>query len=118
VITSFGERLRICGTAEFAGFDKRLRPERINNLFHVFESVLPEMAVRVERDHVDAWAGLRPMSDDGRPFIGAGSIKGLFINTGHGALGWTMAMGSANVVADLICGTMPDTDHNPFDPLR
>lgn len=118
VITSFGERLRICGTAEFAGFDKRLRPERVNNLFDVFESVLPEMAVRVERNHFNAWAGLRPMSDDGRPFIGAGSIGGLFINTGHGALGWTMAMGSANVLADLICGTMPDTDHSPFDPLR
>jgi len=118
VITSFGERLRICGTAEFAGFDKRLTPKRVNNLFHVFESVLPELAARVERRQVAAWAGLRPMSNDGRPFIGPASIKGLFINTGHGALGWTMAMGSANVLADLICGTTPDVDHIPFDPQR
>lgn len=118
VIAAFGSRLRVCGTAEFAGFDQRLTPQRVNKLFHVLESVLPELAARVERRQVDAWAGLRPMSNDGRPFIGAGSIQGLFINSGHGALGWTMAMGSANVLADLICGRTPETDHSPFDPLR
>lgn len=118
VVTAFGSRLRICGTAEFAGFDKGLTPERVDNIFHVFESVLPQLAAQADRGSVKAWAGLRPMSNDGRPFIGAGSVDGLFINTGHGALGWTMAMGSANVVADLICGVAPATEYRAFDPLR
>jgi D-amino-acid dehydrogenase len=118
VITAFGSRLRVCGTAEFTGFDKRLTRERVDNLFRVLESVFPELAARVDGEKIEAWAGLRPMSNDGRPFIGAGAVEGLYINTGHGALGWTMAMGSANVLADLICGKTPETDHLPFDVLR
>ena len=118
VVAAFGKRLRVVGTAEFAGFDKSLTPACIDNLFDILANVLPELASEVDREQAEAWAGLRPMSNDGRPFIGPGAIEGLYINTGHGALGWTTAMGSAHVLADLMCGRTPATDHQPFAALR
>ncbi len=95
VISRLGNRIRVVGTAEFAGFDTSIGQARIDYLFGVLESLLPDLASWADRASAEAWAGLRPMSNDGRPFIGAGNIEGLFINAGHGALGWTMAMGSA-----------------------
>jgi D-amino-acid dehydrogenase len=118
VITTFGKRLRVVGTAEFTGFDKSLTKERIDNLFHVLDTVLPEQSAALDRSQASAWAGLRPMSNDGKPFIGVSAVGGLFVNTGHGALGWTMAMGSANLLADQMCGTVPEIDGKPFDARR
>jgi len=114
VINSFGDRLRIAGTAEFAGFDKTVTPARIDNLLRALDSVLPDLAAKVDRDAVKPWVGLRPMSSDGRAFIGPTATDGLFVNTGHGALGWTMAMGSAHVLADQIIGRQPEVDAQPF----
>jgi D-amino-acid dehydrogenase len=118
VVTRFGNRIRVVGTADFAGFDTSIGQSRIDHLFGVLDSLLPELASRVDRDAATPWAGLRPMSSDGRPFIGAGNIEGLFINAGHGALGWTMAMGSAHLLADQITGRPVEIDCNPFLATR
>ena len=113
-ISRFGRRIRIVGTADFAGFDKSISQSRVDQLFAVLESSLPALAAKVDRGAGQVWAGLRPMSNDGRPFIGAGNIEGLFINVGHGALGWTMAMGSAHLLADQILDRATEIDVNPF----
>jgi D-amino-acid dehydrogenase len=118
VFTVLGGRLRVAGTAEFAGYDKSLPRSRIKTLFAALETVLPEIAARVRRDEPAEWAGLRPMSNDGRPFVGPTRIPGLFLNTGHGALGWTMAMGSGHLVADHVLGNEPGVDGRPFLPSR
>jgi len=118
VVSRFGDRVRVVGTAEFAGFDKSTPRYRMDHLFGVLESLLPRLVAKVDREAGTPWAGLRPMSSDGRPFIGAGSVDGLFINTGHGALGWTMAAGSAQLLADQIMGTPTDIDYRPFLPGR
>jgi D-amino-acid dehydrogenase len=118
VVSRFGDRIRVVGTAEFAGFDTSIGKSRIDHLFDVLESLLPELASRVDRDAVTPWAGLRPMSSDGRPFIGRGNIEGLYINAGHGALGWTMAMGSAHLLADQILKRPPEIDGSPFLATR
>lgn len=118
VVTRFENRIRVVGTADFAGFDTSIGQSRIDHLFGVLDSLLPELASRVDRDTAKPWAGPRPMSSDGRPFIGAGNIEGLFINAGHGALGWTMAMGSAHLLADQMTGRPVEIDCNPFLATR
>lgn len=118
VVSRFGKRIRVVGTADFAGFDLSIGRTRIDYLFHVLESLLPDLASRVDRESAKPWAGLRPMSNDGRPFIGPAKIEGLYINAGHGALGWTMAMGSAHLLADQICGRPAQIDCNPFLATR
>jgi D-amino-acid dehydrogenase len=114
VISRFGKRIRVVGTADFAGLDKSIGKSRIDHLFGVLESLLPDLASRVDRDAAEPWAGLRPMSSDGRPFIGPANVEGLYVNAGHGALGWTMAMGSAHLLADQILERSTEIDGSPF----
>jgi len=105
-------RLRVAGTAEFAGFDDQIRPDRIRNLRNLLARVYPEVVV--EEDRLEAWAGLRPMTPDGRPILGGSRVRNLFFNTGHGALGWTLACGSGKVVAELVTGNRPSYGIEPF----
>ena len=100
-IVRLGDRIRVAGTAEFAGRDRTLNPKRIENLRSFFHSLFPGYP---DRSAGEAWTGLRPMTPDGIPYLGPTPIGGLFLNTGHGHLGWTMACGSASIVTDLICG--------------
>jgi D-amino-acid dehydrogenase len=116
VVGSLGSRLRVVGTAEFAGFDPSIPAHRIDGLFRVLHKVLPDVAVSIERDAAACWAGFRPMSADGRPIIGPTPVEGLYLNAGHGALGWTMAVGSGLVLADLMAGRRPAVDPSPFLP--
>ena len=118
VITPLGDRLRLVGTAEFAGFDLSIDNARIMQLYEMFEFMYPEIASQVDRESALPWAGLRPMSCDGKPFIGASKIKGLYINSGQGPLGWTLAMGSANILADIMLGSPTEIDAKPFSMLR
>jgi len=118
VISPFGDRMRVVGSAEFAGFDESIPGAQIDRLFGALESLLPHLAPALDRDKALPWAGLRPMSSDGRPIIGATGIDGLYVNGGHGALGWTMAMGSAHLLADQLLGVSPPLDHQPFLPGR
>jgi D-amino-acid dehydrogenase len=118
VLTPLGQRLRIAGTAEFTGEDLRMRPERIAPLAAALRELYPRLAREVDLDTGIAWAGLRPVSADGLPFIGPTRIGGLYVNAGHGALGLTLAAGSATLLADLLHGAPPALDPAPYSPLR
>ncbi len=117
-ITPMDSRLRLTSTVDFVGFDKRIDPACIDNLFSLLKQLYPRIASRIDRENARPWAGLRPVSSDGRPFIGPGNIPGLYINAGHGPLGWTLAMGSAQLLTDLIDGRPADIDGTPFNATR
>jgi D-amino-acid dehydrogenase len=109
-ITPLGRRLRVAGTAEFAGYDTALSPARIENLFSLLLNIYPGFAPHLNRSQAQPWAGLRPVSADGVPFIGRLRYENLFLNTGHGHLGWTLAAGSARLLADLMTNKAPEID--------
>jgi D-amino-acid dehydrogenase len=117
-VVPIGHRLRVAGTVEFAGHDLSLPPDRIDNLLRLFAAVYPRIAARVERSLVSPWTGLRPMSADGLPYIGPTPIRGLYVNAGHGHLGWTLAVGSAALLADLLTGCQPAIDPQPYSVAR
>lgn len=106
-ITRLGSRIRVGGTAEITGFDTSLRPGRRAALEHSFGELFPQGG---DPRQASFWCGLRPMTPDGPPILGATPIEGLYLNTGHGTLGWTMACGSAKVLADIIGGSEPAVD--------
>jgi D-amino-acid dehydrogenase len=106
-IVRLGDRLRLAGTAEFTGFDTSLNPARGANLIAVLQDLFPDCPTTDQGQH---WTGLRPMTPDGIPILGASSYRNLYLNLGHGHLGWTMACGSAKVLADLMAGAVPDID--------
>ncbi|WP_343225603.1 D-amino acid dehydrogenase [Oricola nitratireducens] len=106
-ITRLGGRIRVGGTAELAGFDQRLRSGRRAALEHSFGQLFPAGG---DMRAAMFWTGLRPMTPDGPPLVGPTGIDGLYLNTGHGTLGWTMACGSASALADLVSGREPLID--------
>jgi D-amino-acid dehydrogenase len=118
VMTPLGSTLRLAGTAEFSGWDPALRPKRVQALWRLLAALSPTLARTVDRERAQAWCGLRPMSADGRPYIGATSVAGLYVNTGHGHLGWTQAAGSAALLAQLISGAPTAIDPRPFALAR
>jgi len=118
-ILPLGTRMRLGGTAEFAGFDKQIRPERIDNLYSIFKTVYPGLAKQIGSvSDFRPWAGLRPMSAHGVPVIGPTAVPNLWINTGHGHLGWTMAAGSGELIADQICDRKPVIYPEPYLPVH
>ncbi|MGE3305122.1 MAG: D-amino acid dehydrogenase [Rhizobiaceae bacterium] len=106
-ITRLGNRIRVGGTAEISGYDATLRPARRATLEH---SVGEVFAGGGDLKGASFWCGLRPMTPDGPPVIGPTRYANLFLNTGHGTLGWTMACGSGRVLADIMSGRKPDID--------
>ena len=116
--TPLGSRLRVAGTAEIAGYDTTLNPARIGNLFQLLLELFPSYAPLLDRRNADPWAGLRPVSPDGLPRIGRLGPENLFLNTGHGHLGWTLAAGSGRLLADLVCDRTPEIAAAPYDPRR
>ena len=100
-------RLRIAGLAEFAGYNLTIDPSRLHLLLEGAAQLLPDMAERIRSSTPNAWTGLRPMTPDGPPLLGPTPVLGLFLNSGHGAMGWTQACGSAELVADLVTGAAP-----------
>lgn len=100
-ITRFDDRIRLGGMAELAGFDLNLNPRRRETLEMVLGDLFPEGG---NPAYGQLWTGLRPMTPDGTPIIGATHLDNLWLNTGHGTLGWTMSCGSAQVLADLLSG--------------
>lgn len=103
-VTRFDDRIRVGGMAELGGFDLRLNPRRRATLEMVVNDLFPGGDV----PHASFWTGLRPMTPDGTPIIGATRYPNLFLNTGHGTLGWTMACGSGRLIADMISGRRPE----------
>ena len=116
--TPMGNRLRVAGTAEFAGYDNKLTPSRVENLFDLLLSTFPSFKPHLDRQQSSPWTGFRPVSSDGVPWIGRLKFENLYANTGHGHLGWTLAAGSSRLLADLIRGGRGDVDHAPYDAER
>ena len=112
VIVPLQGAIRVAGTAEFAGFDRTLNQNRIRNLRKLVQDVLPRGTFDPET--ANPWCGLRAMSADGVPIIGPTPVSNLLVNSGHGHLGWTMAAGSAQLLADLISGDSPPIDPAPY----
>lgn len=103
-VTRFDDRIRVGGMAELGGFDLRLNPRRRATLELVVNDLFPGGDVA----KAEFWTGLRPMTPDGTPVIGATKYPNLYLNTGHGTLGWTMACGSGKLVADIVLGQRPE----------
>jgi D-amino-acid dehydrogenase len=110
-VTRFDDRIRVGGMAEIAGFDLRLNPRRRATLEMVVNDLFPGAG---DTAAASFWTGLRPMTPDGTPIVGRTGMNNLFLNTGHGTLGWTMSCGSAQLLADLMSAKRPAI---PFDDL-
>ncbi|CAM5767736.1 D-amino acid dehydrogenase [Labrys miyagiensis] len=106
-ITRLGDRIRVGGMAEISGFSKDLPPPRRDTLA---QSVTDLFGGAGNLDAATFWSGLRPMTPDGTPVIGKTRFSNLLLNTGHGTLGWTMACGSGQVIADIASGRKPDIE--------
>jgi D-amino-acid dehydrogenase len=103
-ITRFDDRIRVGGMAEIVGFDKKLRQARRETLEMCVNDLFPGGG---DTSQASFWTGLRPMTPDGTPVVGRTPVSNLFLNTGHGTLGWTMSCGSGQLLADLISGRRP-----------
>jgi len=114
-ITRLGNRIRVGGTAELAGFDLTLRQSRRETLEFSVMDLFPKGG---DVSKATFWTGLRPMTPDGTPIVGATRFGNLYTNTGHGTLGWTMACGSGKLIADLISGRKPDIAYEDFAAHR
>jgi D-amino-acid dehydrogenase len=114
-ITRLGDRIRVGGTAELAGFSTRLRAPRRATLEAAVSTLFPRGGDPAKGSF---WTGLRPMTPDGTPIIGPTRVPGLFVNTGHGTLGWTMAAGSGRLMADLVSGAEPEIDASDLSVAR
>ncbi|MBP2228432.1 D-amino-acid dehydrogenase [Azospirillum agricola] len=106
-VTRLGDRIRVGGTAELAGFDLTLRPRGRGPLDHVVSDLFPRGG---DLSKAEFWTGLRPNTPDGTPIVGPTPVRNLFLNTGHGTLGWTMAAGSGRLVADAVGGRQTEID--------
>ena len=113
-IVPINGKLRAVGIAEFAGYDDTLSPKIVEQLDRLSKSVYPNLAQMIDGCKREPWTGFRPMSAGGLPYIGETSSKGLWINTGHGHLGWTLATGSAELLADLIMGKPTALDTSSY----
>ena len=110
-ITPFGARLRIAGTAELDGFDKRADAKRAAAMLGDLMEILPNCG---DPGKAELWTGLRPMTPDCAPIIGRTQFENLYRDTGHGSLGWTLSCGSAAVIADIVSGRPPAVDLSGF----
>jgi len=106
-ITPMGDAIRVTATAEFAGYDRSHKPSDFAFMMEVTRSLFPK-GIAYDRAHM--WAGLRPMTPDNLPVLGRRNIDNLWLNTGHGHIGWTMSHGSARIIADLIAGRSSPVD--------
>lgn len=114
-VTRFDERIRVGGMAEVAGFDLSLNPKRRATLEMVVNDLYPGGG---DLARAEFWTGLRPATPDGTPVVGATPYSNLFLNTGHGTLGWTMACGSGRYLADLMCSRRPQISSEGLDIFR
>ncbi len=116
VVSRLGNRLRAAGQAEVAGYDRTVEADRAQSVLTAVRELFPALGEDLEPEF---WCGLRPMTPDGVPVLGkAPGHDNLFLNTGHGTLGWTLAMGSAALIADLVAGREPSVDPENFSATR
>lgn len=100
-LTRLGDRIRVAGMAEISGYDLSLRPKQRRTLEFVVRDLYPRGG---NVSQAVFWTGLRPMTPDGTPVVGPSTYRNLYLNTGHGTLGWTMGPGSGRLLANLISG--------------
>lgn len=103
----YGNRLRLTATAEFTGYDRSHKPADFEPMLNVARQLFPNGADYTRPDY---WAGLRPMTPEGTPILGKSRHRNLYLNTGHGHMGWTMACGTARVVTDIMHDRQPEID--------
>ena len=116
VFSRLGERLRIAGTAELSGYGRQLDAARCRAIVERVQAVFPGAG---DAGRAEFWSGLRPATPSNVPYIGRTRIGGLYLNTGHGTLGWTHACGSGRIVADIVLGRTPEIDVGRGDrPVR
>jgi D-amino-acid dehydrogenase len=106
-ITRLGDRIRVAGMAELAGHDLSLQQRRRETIEHVYRDLFPYAG---PQETGEFWTGLRAMTPDSVPVLGPSTYSNLYLNVGHGTLGWTMSCGSAQVLADVISGKVPAID--------
>lgn len=115
-LVPIGNRLRVSGSAEVAGYDTTPSRERCQAIIDNVISVFPSFAKCYDPAKAFFWAGLRPVSSSGVPYLGVTSISNLHVNAGHGHCGWTMGCGSGRVVASLVARKKPDIDVTGLTP--
>ncbi len=106
VISRLGNRLRAAGTAELTGYDTGINAARCDAILRRVRALFPAIVP----GEVKTWAGLRPATPSNVPVIGRTRFANLFVNTGHGTLGWTLACGSGRALADIVSGRKPEVD--------
>ena len=102
-----GNRLRMSSTAEFTGFDRSFKPRDFKSILSTGKDLFPGA---FEEKKALLWAGLRPMMPNSVPVFGQAKYRNLYLDTGHGHLGWTMACGSGKFLADLVAARKPEID--------
>ena len=110
VISRLGQRLRVAGTAELNGYDTALNEVRCQALVRRVGELFPRAGNRADAQF---WAGLRPATPSNVPLVGRSKLRNLYLDTGHGTLGWTLACGSGRALADIVSGVVPEVDF-PF----
>ena len=105
VYTRLGDTLRMAGTAELSGYSRELNPTRCQAMLLQARELFPDA---LDYDHVQYWSGLRPSTPSNVPLIGATRVGNVFVNSGHGTLGWTMGAGSGRAIADVVSGLRPE----------
>ena len=114
-LTRFDNRIRVGGMAEISGYDLSLNPRRRETLEMIVNDLYPQGG---DLQAATFWTGLRPTTPDGTPIVGATRYRNLFLNTGHGTLGWTMACGSGRFLADVIGRKRPQISAEGLDISR
>jgi D-amino-acid dehydrogenase len=107
VMSRLGSRLRVAGTCELGGYSRELNMVRCNAITRRVRALFPDAC---DYDRASYWAGLRPLTPSNVPYVGRTRLPNLYLNTGHGTLGWTMACGSGRALADIVCGRRPEVD--------
>ena len=107
VVSRLGQRLRVAGTCEFNGYTRELNSTRCAAITHRIRDLFPTAC---DYENPEYWTGLRPLTPTNVPYIGKTSYRNLFLNTGHGTLGWTMGCGSGRALADIVSGRQPEVD--------
>lgn len=114
-VTRLGDRMRMTATAEFSGYDNSNRPSDFDHMIAAARDLYPDSC---DFSKPQYWSCLRPMTPDGPPIVGRGRQKNLYLNTGHGHMGWTMACGTGRIATDIIVGRKPEIDASGMGPER
>jgi D-amino-acid dehydrogenase len=109
MVTRLGNRIRAAGIAEIAGYDRGIDRRKVETVLHATRALFPDAG---DYERAACWAGLRPMTPDGPPYLGATPLRNLLLNLGQGSNGWTQACGCGRIVADIASGKQPQIDMN------